>query len=202
MIHGKRVFVLTTTVSLLVLMLNLRLPSLARLLSTSSSTTRTMSTTGASSYREARLRKWHARMSDDHGWLRTFLTFSFAGHYDPAWTSFGPLRVVNEDRIQPQTGFPTHSHQAYEIFSYVLDGELSHKDSMGNIETLKRGEVQYTRAGTGIRHSEWNDQKDKDTHFMQVRKRGRSLQLCLNRANVIFTNSPRSLPDLVQTRCG
>lgn len=132
---------------------------------------RTMTTTISSpSFTEARLRRWHERMSDDHGWLRTFLTFSFAGHYDEAWTSFGPLRVINEDRIQAQTGFPTHSHQAYEIFSYVLDGELSHRDSMGNVETLKRGEVQYTRAGTGIRHSEWNDQKSgKDTHFMQVR---------------------------------
>ncbi|CAO1636163.1 unnamed protein product [Sympodiomycopsis kandeliae] len=163
-----------TLLSTLVLMLALRFsrPNLTTNLFSSSlsflslHTTTTMS---SASFREARLRKWHERMSDDHGWLRTFLTFSFAGHYDPKWTSFGPLRVINEDRISAQTGFPTHSHSNYEIFSYVLDGELSHKDSMGNIETLKRGEIQYTRAGTGIRHSEWNDQKDgKDTHFMQI----------------------------------
>ena len=66
-------------------------------------------------------------MHADHGWLKTFLTFSFAGQYDPLWTSFGPLRVVNEDRIEPRTGFPTHRHAAFEIFSYVLGGELSHR---------------------------------------------------------------------------
>ncbi|CAO1621992.1 unnamed protein product [Parajaminaea phylloscopi] len=121
----------------------------------------------------ARLRPWHARMHDDHGWLRTFLTFSFAGHYDADWTSFGPLRVLNEDRISAGTGFPTHPHKQYEIFSYVVGGELTHRDSMGNSEVLKRGEVQYTRAGTGIAHSEYNGQqkqasRDADTHFLQI----------------------------------
>lgn len=107
-------------------------------------------------------------MHDDHGWLRTFLTFSFAGHYDAAWTSFGPLRVLNEDRIRAGTGFPTHPHRQYEIFSYVVGGELTHRDSMGNSEVLKRGEVQYTRAGTGISHSEYNGQKQDETHFLQI----------------------------------
>ncbi|PWN20906.1 RmlC-like cupin [Microstroma glucosiphilum] len=117
----------------------------------------------------AQLRKWNARMHDDHGWLKTFLTFSFAGHHDPKWDSFGPLRVVNEDRIEAGTGFPPHSHASYEIFSYVLSGELTHRDSMGNLETLKRGEIQYTRAGTGIKHSEYNNQKGgAGTHFMQI----------------------------------
>lgn len=81
--------------------------------------------------------------------------------------SFGPLRVINEDRVAPRSGFPTHPHANAEIFSYILDGELTHKDSIGNIETLKRGEIQFTSAGKGVRHSEYNDNKSKECHFLQ-----------------------------------
>lgn len=81
--------------------------------------------------------------------------------------SFGPLRVINEDRVAPTTGFPTHPHANAEIFSYIIEGELTHRDSMGNVETLRRGEVQFTSAGTGIRHSEYNADKKRECHFLQ-----------------------------------
>ncbi|ORY25539.1 RmlC-like cupin domain-containing protein [Naematelia encephala] len=103
----------------------------------------------------------------DHGWLKTFHTFSFAEWYDPRFEAFGSLRVINEDRVAPKTGFPTHPHREFEIFSYLLSGKLSHKDSMGNVETMVRGDVQMTSGGTGIRHSEYNDH-DEEVHFLQI----------------------------------
>ncbi|KAJ4287800.1 hypothetical protein N0V90_012504 [Kalmusia sp. IMI 367209] len=107
-------------------------------------------------------RPWAARGHADHDWLYTFHTFSFASYYDPSHESFGPLRVINEDRVKPTTGFGTHSHAEFLIFSYIVNGTLEHRDSMGNLENLKRGEVQSTSAGTGIRHSEYNrDKKDE-----------------------------------------
>ncbi|UZJ51079.1 hypothetical protein CBS101457_000399 [Exobasidium rhododendri] len=117
---------------------------------------------------QAIARRWWQRGSADHGWLRSFFSFSFAGYYDPSYMSFGPLRVINEDRVSPRTGFPTHPHSNAEIFSYILEGELTHKDSLGNIEILKRGEVQFTSAGSGIRHSEYNDNKKRECHFLQI----------------------------------
>lgn len=113
-------------------------------------------------------RRWWQRGSANHGWLRSFFSFSFAGYYHPSYMSFGPLRVINEDRVSPRTGFPTHPHANAEIFSYILSGELTHKDSMGNVEVLKRGEVQFTSAGSGIRHSEYNDHARNDCHFLQI----------------------------------
>ena len=110
----------------------------------------------------------HERGHADHGWLKSFHTWSFASYHDPRFTSHGCLRVLNEDRVQPTTGFDTHSHQEYEIFSYVVDGELQHKDSMGNTETIHRGEVQFTSAGTGIQHSEYNVHKSLWVHFIQI----------------------------------
>lgn len=113
-------------------------------------------------------RPWNARGHADHGWLYTFHTFSFASYYDPRHEDFGPLRVINEDRVERGTGFGTHSHAEFLIWSYIVNGELEHKDSMGNLENLRRGEVQFTSAGTGIRHSEYNRNKNEDCHFLQI----------------------------------
>ncbi|KAJ4493574.1 RmlC-like cupin domain-containing protein [Lentinula edodes] len=103
----------------------------------------------------------------DHDWLKTFHTFSFAMYQDFNHEKYGSLRVINEDRVAARTGFGTHSHREFEIFSYVVDGELEHKDSMGNIEVLKRGDVQLTSAGTGISHSE-KAHGNNPVHFLQI----------------------------------
>lgn len=113
-------------------------------------------------------RPWAARGKADHGWLYSFHTFSFASFYDPRHQAWGPLRVINEDRVEPTTGFGTHSHAEFLIFSYIVSGTLEHRDSMGNLENLKRGEVQFTSAGTGIRHSEYNRDNDNEVHFLQI----------------------------------
>ena len=112
-------------------------------------------------------RRWYERGHAHHGWLRTFHTFSFASYYDPRFMSFSNLRVINEDRVSARTGFGTHPHREAEIFSLVLSGQLTHTDSMGNTETLSPGQVQFTSAGTGIRHSEWN-KGNEDVHFLQI----------------------------------
>jgi redox-sensitive bicupin YhaK (pirin superfamily) len=113
-------------------------------------------------------RPWSHRGHADHDWLYTFHTFSFASYYDPRHESWGPLRVINEDRVKPGTGFGAHSHAEFLIFSYIVGGTLEHKDSMGNLENLKRGQVQFTSAGTGIRHSEYNRNTDDEVHFLQI----------------------------------
>lgn len=103
----------------------------------------------------------------DHGWLKTFHTFSFANYHDSEHESSGALRVLNEDRVAPRTGFGTHSHREYEIFSYVISGELEHQDSMGNTEVLSRGALQMTSTGTGISHSE-KAHGSQEVHFCQI----------------------------------
>jgi quercetin 2,3-dioxygenase len=123
-------------------------------------------------------RRSGARGHADHGWLNSYHTFSFASYYDPEFQSFGALRVLNEDRVAPGTGFPTHPHRDAEIFSYILSGELTHRDSMirkgsegtnkDSFYRMKRGDVQFTTGGKGIAHSEENEHSKDWVHFLQI----------------------------------
>jgi len=114
------------------------------------------------------LRKANERGHANYGWLDTYHTFSFGDDYDPKWMGFRSLRVINDDLVMPEQGFGAHPHRDMEIVTYILSGQLEHKDSMGNGRVIRKGDLQYMSAGSGVQHSEFNPSKDEAVRFLQI----------------------------------
>lgn len=149
-----------------------------------------------------KIRKASERGHASHGWLDSYHTFSFADYYDPQWMGYRSLRVINDDLIMPGGGFGTHPHRDMEIITYVLSGELEHKDSMGNGRVIRPGEVQYMSAGTGIQHSEFNPRDDEALHLLQIWIQPEKRGVTPRYAEKSFQNTPRGDLHLVTSRDG
>ncbi|ALG68202.1 pirin family protein [Beggiatoa leptomitoformis] len=133
------------------------------------------------------LRPAHERGHANHGWLDTYHSFSFADYYDTQHMQFGALRVINEDTVTPAAGFPTHGHSNMEIITYILAGELAHRDSMGNTAVIRKGEVQRMSAGTGITHSEYNASQQDPVHLLQIWIKPNQLNLTPSYEQKVFS---------------
>jgi hypothetical protein len=148
------------------------------------------------------IRKADERGHANHGWLDTYHTFSFADYYDPNWTGFRSLRVINDDLVMPGMGFGTHPHRDMEIITYILSGQLEHKDSMGNGRVIRAGDVQYMAAGTGVQHSEFNPSSEEAVRLLQIWIRPDTKGVKPRYAEKSFANAAPGALQLVTSKTG
>jgi quercetin 2,3-dioxygenase len=149
-----------------------------------------------------KIRKGNERGHAEHGWLDTYHTFSFADYYDPKWMGFRSLRVINDDLVMPGMGFGTHPHRDMEIITYILSGQLDHKDSMGNGRVIRPGEMQYMSAGTGVKHSEFNPSKNEAVHLLQIWIQPDSIGVKPHYAEKSLANAATGVLHLVTSKTG